>query len=160
MQQLAQKSENKLSGAHTVGDGLHLRYDFRKKIVPYHSASSLSILFTLPGGDIKSAYIANYMPYWRGVYLRKDDKKIVWNNKNINRKIEGYNENIENIIDSVLVTNDEIEESIDSILMSDEVKGFITSKKAKATAILGEIRQHEPITLPFCGDCDPGNENL
>ena len=44
--------------------------------------------------------------------------------------------------------------------MSDEVKGFILSKKAKDPVIFGETQHHEPVTLPFCGDYDPVNEDL
>ena len=137
MQQLAQQSEDRFASTHMLGDALHLRWDYYEKIVSYHSASNLPLIFTVPGGKRTCAYIANHMHYWHGAYLSKDDKKIIWNNDNIIHKTKGYNEDIENTIDSALVTNDEVEVTIDSILTSDEVKDFIQSRKAKAPVILG-----------------------
>ena len=160
LQQLAQQSEDRLAGAHILGDALHLRWDYHENIVLYHSVSNLQIIFTVPEGKRASAYIVNRMHYWHRAYLSKDDKKMTWNNDNIIQEIKGYNENIEDTIDSALMTNDEIEETIDSALISDELKDFIPSRKAKAPVILGEIRHHEPVTLPVCGDCDPDQEDL
>ena len=79
------------------------------------------------------------MHYWHGAYLSKDDKKITWSNQNIIREIRGYNENIENTIESALMTNDELEETMDTNLMSNKVKDFIPSRRAKAPVIIGEI---------------------
>ena len=83
IQQLAQQSDDYLAGAHILGDALHLRWDHHEKVIPYHSASNLPILFTVPGGEIASAYIANHMHYWHGAYLSKDDKKVSWDPENL-----------------------------------------------------------------------------
>ena len=45
LQQLIQHNEDYLAGAHILGDSLHLRWDYHEKVVLYHSASDLPILF-------------------------------------------------------------------------------------------------------------------
>ena len=131
LQQLAQQSEDRLNGAHILGDALNLRWACHKKIVPYHSASNLPILFTVPGGKGTSAYIENGMQHWHGTYLSKDENNTACTNHKIIHEIKGYNENIENTIDPALMTIDEIEETMDKNQLSDKVKDFVTTRKQK-----------------------------
>ena len=61
LQQLVQQSEDRLDGAQILREALHLRSDYREKKIPYHSASNLSILFTVSGGKQASSYIVNHI---------------------------------------------------------------------------------------------------
>ena len=58
------------------------------------------------------------------------------------------------------MTIDEVEETMNRNILSDKVKDFIPTRKAKAPVILGDTQHHEPVTLPFYGDCDLSNEDL
>ena len=63
-------------GGHVLGDVLHLRWDNHTKVVPYHSASNLPVLFTVPSGTVVRSYISRHMYYWYGSHLSKSDKNV------------------------------------------------------------------------------------
>ena len=63
LQLLTQQSDDIWAGGHVLGDGLHLRWDNHTKIVPYHSASNLPVLFAVPGGIKARSYIARHAHY-------------------------------------------------------------------------------------------------
>ena len=58
------------------------------------------------------------------------------------------------------MTIDKVEESMDINQLSDKAKNFITTRNAKDSVILGDIRHHEPVILPFCEGYDLINEDL
>ena len=75
------------------------------------------------------------MHYWYGDHLSKNEKKFTWNVKNIIGRTSGYNENVE--------------DDINSDLIHDEETHLIHTIKEKTPVTLGKLRHHEPVALPF-----------
>ena len=78
------------------------------------------------------------MHYWHGTHLAKDTKHVTWNKHKILGKTKGYNENMDKILDSAFKTNEKM--------------NFKSTRKDKTRVVIGSLRYHEPINIPFCED--------
>ena len=79
-------------------------WDNHVKTVPYHSSSSLPILFTVPGGKIAEANISRHLHAWDGAYFASNDKSVIWDSS----LIHGENkipEELESTTDFPLMNN-------------------------------------------------------
>ena len=79
------------------------------------------------------------MHYWYGVHLAKDDKDGTWSVNKLLGENKGYNENINDTIESVLRTDEMI---------------FTPTKKDETKITLGSLRHNTLNHIFFCGDCN------
>ena len=122
-----------------LGDDLHLQWDNHTKIVQYHSASNLPVLFIVPGGIKARSYIARHMHYWYGSHLAKE-------NKNIPRGMDTLMSSKRGMCTTVdFKDKDELINKNDST--------FKPTRKTRYKVSLGNIKHHEPVELPFCSIC-------
>ena len=91
LQQVAQQSRDKGTGAVITAKACYLKLNGRTKTIPYQAGSNLTILYTLSGGKVARTYIAQHSHAFtlhnNNAYLSKKDKNLNWDKSLIHKSM-------------------------------------------------------------------------